>query len=338
MDAFVTELRKKLRAAKDEDYGSLATRSYSQLDLMDKCNMRFKLRHIDKHYSSTTSLPMEVGSILHKGLELKGRSKMERKAVDYEWIKDQVLKGCEEVTDKGSERIIGINDLKKKYLQEWYAQDESTGKSYEDKMKIYFDQVLPERMEDDRWEVLGTEMCFDFVYDERVILHGFIDRVDKLVDEESDPILKVTDYKSSKKIYDESLIKTPMQMVIYALACLEKYGVVPEVFEYDFILLDQVQNSEKDKVCSAGYLKRGIKKLDKMLDRIDEMAVTHVYAPSPTPLCHWCDFCKTNPRADGETKYLCTYHSNWTPSNKVFSVNQEFDPVNPEQGKRKLIF
>jgi hypothetical protein len=47
------------------------------------------------------------------------------------------------------------------------------------------------------------------------------------------------------------------------------FGKIPKEHEYDFILIDQKQN-ESDGVCSKGYLVRGEKKLNKLLQQIDE--------------------------------------------------------------------
>lgn len=334
------EIKSKIRPVEDKDRGVIPTRSYSQLDLMNKCNMRFKLRYVDKNYSETTSLPLEIGSILHKGMELKGRAKKEGQSIPYDEIREKVLNGCEEITDKSKEYIPGINQLKKKYFEEWSTPDNASGMTYDKKMEIYFNNVLPTRMEEEEWEVIGVEEVFEFVYDERVILHGFIDRIDKLslpfeTDEPSS--YRVVDYKSSKKIFEEDSIKTPLQMVVYGLACLFKYGVLPTEYEYDFILLDKRQNSD-DGVCSRGYFKRGIKKLNKLLDQIDEMKESKIYAPHPSQLCHWCEFCETNPRAEIKTKFLCPYYSKWTPQNKIFTVNKEFNPNATPPVRRKLVF
>ena len=45
------------------------------------------------------------------------------------------------------------------------------------KMYVYFNQVLPTRMENPDWKIIGTEIAFEFVYDNQCIIHGFIDRV-----------------------------------------------------------------------------------------------------------------------------------------------------------------
>lgn len=273
--------------------------------------------------------------------------------VDYDEIIDAVLSGCDEITDKGKEHIIGIDEIRKKYFEEYNTPDNASGMTYVEKMDIYFHEVLIERMEDEEWKVLGTEIKFEFVYkygeDEdgkpkEVIIHGFIDRVDVGT---ASGKLKVVDYKSSKKVFPDAKIKTPLQMVIYDIACLQMYGQLPEEHEYDFILLNQ-QQTTLNGVCSKGYMKRGLTKLDKLLNRIDEMKKSGLYIPSPSPLCNWCDFPDKShtPNADPKFAGMCEYYSLWKPDNKTFAVNKPYESIKivndfkseEKPVKRKLIF
>ena len=57
-------------------------------------------------------------------------------------------------------------------------------------------------------------------------------------------------------------------------------------------------------------------KLQNLLTAINEQD----FAPKPTPLCHWCEFCPTNPNQAPEAKNLCPYHSLWTRENKTQQV------------------
>lgn len=332
------ELLKKLRPVTDEDKGNLITVSYSKLDLVTNCHRRYKLRYVDKKYADKQTLPLELGSILHKGLELKGQALMKNEPVDYEKINNIVHEGSSEETEKDSEFMAGIDEISARYFEDWGAKDSVSGMTYNDKMDLYFNKVLPTRMEDEDWKVIGTEIPFEFVYDEKCIIHGFIDRLDKREVNDVEEY-RITDYKSSKKIFDDSKIKTPLQMVIYDLACLFMYQVVPQYHEYDFILLDKKQTSE-DGVCSKGYLKRGIKKLDNLLRVIKRMENEGEYAPSPTPLCYWCPYASRmhTPNADDKYGGNCDYYSLWRPDNKVFQVNKPYVPGEEEKPKRKLVF
>ena len=321
-----------------EDRGVLPTMSYSKIDTFENCQRRFEKQYVQRLRGEGSTIALELGSILHKGLEMKGNYLINKEDVDYDEIQNAVLNGCDEETEKDSGHMNGINEIKAAYSDEWLKSLEDTeNMSYPQKIDIYLKEVLPTRMEDPNWEVIGVEVPFEYVYDNRCIVHGFIDRIDRRVDDES--ILRVVDYKSSKKVFIDSKIKTPLQMIVYDLACLQIYGVIPQYHEYDFILLNQKQASE-DGVCSKGYLNRGLKKINNLLDKIDEAEAKGEYPPSPTPLCYWCPYAPIihTPNADKKYGGECQYYSLWIPEHKQFAVNQPYVPGEPEKVVRKLVF
>ena len=181
-------------------------------------------------------------------------------------------------------------------------------------------------MEDSDWQPWLFEQEFHFVYKDRVHIKGFIDRIDK-----HDDKLRVIDYKTSKKIYDETKNKTAQQMAIYNMALLCMFDKVATENLYRFIFIDAEQYA-----LSSGWENRICKKLDKILDQIDECQSSGIYAPHPTPLCHFCSYCITNSEA---TKYKneCQYYMKWTRSNKDFSVNKEWNPE-LEKTVKKILF
>lgn len=321
-------LSEKIRQVTEEDKG-LPYISYSKLSNFEKCPLSHKLKYIDKHFSSKSSLAMEIGSILHKVLELKGQMKLEQKDIDYKYLIDVLENGYTEEDEKSDNHILGVADLKKKYFEEYYVADNKSGMNYEQKVDVFIKNVLPTRIEDEQWRVLCVEKSFEFVYDNRVVIHGFIDRVD--TNDSGD--LRIIDYKSSKAPFSDAEIKTPMQHITYDLACIYLYGKIPIEHQYDFILIDKIQDA-----CSKGYLKRGIKKLDKLLDDMDNMATQGEYPPKPTPLCFWCPFHTDSPNADSKFSGLCQYHSLWTPENRNFKVLNPYEDKPHNNSIRKLIF
>lgn len=336
------ELQSKLRQVTPEDREKLLSASFSKFDLFNNCNRRYDLKYNKGMHVGSITLPLELGSILHKGLEMKGNYLIDGLTVDYDVIRKAVMDGADEITPKSKHHIFGVNEIKERHKEAWLeSYEDEDGVPYDQKIALYLNSVLPTRMEDEEWTVKGTEIPFEYVYDDRVIIKGFIDRVDSKEDENGNEILKVIDYKSSKKVFPDTKIKTPMQMVIYDLACFHLFGILPEYHEYDFILLDKKQTS-KDGVCSKGYLKRGIKKIDSILDKIEESESEKEYMPSPTPLCYWCPYAGLAYTPNADIKYggECQYHSLWTPENKVFTVNKEYIPGEEESEKpvRKLVF
>lgn len=347
------ELLLKIRKVEDADRGKLPTVSFSKLDLLESCNHKFKLRYVDKNYSKSSAIHFDLGNLAHKVLEIKGRWIINKEPIDYEQLKNIMLEGIEEKTSKGSEKIVGINEIRKQYFEDWYTPDNKSGTNYEEKVDLFMNKVMYESMEEDPLTTpKETELPFEFVYQygvdgsgnvKEAIIHGFIDRVDSIsiVDEDTGEItgeaIGVVDYKTSKKVFDDSKIKTPLQMVIYGLSCLHIYGEIPERYTYKFVFIDESQDA-----CSKGYMKRGVKKLDSLLNQIDELEVSGEYIPKPTPLCYWCDFASHTPNADPNLKHMCPYYSLWTPTNRSFATNQPY-VVGQEASKeapvvRKLIF
>lgn len=303
--------------------------SYSKLSNFEHCPLSHKIKYIDKNFPKKSTLPMEIGSISHKVLELKGRDKIKDQDTNYKKLREIYYNGYNEIDEKSDNHILGVNDLQKKYFEEFFSTDNKSGMNYEEKSKLFLNEVLPNRMEDSIWCPLSVEQRFEFVYDDRVVIHGFIDRIDQNPDGD----LKIIDYKTSKAVFREEDVKTPMQHVIYDLACIYLYNEIPVEHEYDFIFLDVIQ-----KACSKGYFNRGIKKLDKLLDKMTEMESSNEFIPKPSPLCYWCPYHSDSPNADPEYKGLCRYHSLWTPEDKNFKVLNLYRDNSRINNERKLVF
>ena len=327
-------LKDFVRPVTEDDQG-LPVFSYSKMEVYKNCPYQYDLKYNQKKRSVDTTIALELGTLCHYVLEMKGKAIKDGKEVDYDLLNRILLDGVTEVDEsdeKTKETILGLTDLKKKYWEEWYVPDNASGMNYEEKMQV-FDKVLQFEMEGSEWAPYRFEMPFDFVWKDRIIITGFIDRIDKKGDE-----YKTVDYKTSKKAYDSKKLATSLQFGIYALAILNEFGVLPTESEYSFVLID-----EKQLALTKGWEKRLIKALDKLLDSIDENAKEGVWKPNPTPLCHWCNYCETNPNAH-EFKNECRYYSLWTPTNKTFAVNEQWSLENTEdmaklhKNDRKLIF
>jgi len=119
------------------------------------------------------------------------------------------------------------------------------------------------------------------------------------------------------------------------LAILNEFGELPIESQYRFILIDDEQYAltKKDRE------KRLIKALDKVFGDIEASENKNLFIPKPTPLCHWCNFCTTNPEAT-IYKNECEYYSKWTPTQKTFEVNKKWNALenNSTEKRRKLVF
>lgn len=321
------ELLNRIRPVTEKDR-ELPVFSYSKLEVFKNCPLQYEYKYIEKKYSQDTSIALELGSLCHYVLEQKGRMIATKQNVDYDKLNSILFDGVSETDEKTKEELLGVSQLKRKYFEVWHEADNASGASYDDKIKL-FDQVLHKEMEDTEWEPTYFERPFEFVWHNKVILKGFIDRIDV-----KDGQYRTVDYKTSKKVYEQSKLATSLQFGIYALAILNEFGVLPVESKYRFILIDDEQYA-----LTKGWEKRLIKALDKVFGDIEASGKKEIFVPKPTPLCHWCNFCQTNPEA---TIYRneCEYFSKWTPTQKTFEVNKKWNALenmNPTT-KRKLVF
>lgn len=298
--------------------------SYSKLDTFDQCPMRYKFTYIDELRSEESTLALDLGTTAHKGKELWGEYLINGEEPDLEFILDVLNNGREywkidiingvKITDELEENILGLNEIKRKYFEEYCERCNKSGLTYDQKFKIYL-HSLQDRQLSDGWRILAVEREFNIIYNDRCILHGFIDRID--INENGD--IRVIDYKTSKDTYRDDKLATPLQMFIYALACEKILGKLPTEFIYDFIFL-----GKKQYACTKGYYNRGVRKLDKLLNNIEECINKDEFIPKPSPLCYWCPFSGNTCAIDRKLNGLCEYYSLWTPKNKTYNVNKKW--------------
>lgn len=321
------ELLNRIRPATDDDK-NLPVFSYSKMEVFKNCPLQYRYKYIEKKYSQDTSIALELGSLCHYVLEQKGKMIVSGETVDYEKLNDILMNGVTETDEKTKEELLGVNQLKRKYFEVWHEADNASGASYDEKIKL-FDKVLHDEMEETDWKPTYFEKPFEFVWDNKVILKGFIDRIDT-----KDGQYRTVDYKTSKKVYKQSKLATSLQFGVYALAILNEFGALPIESEYRFILID-----DKQYALTKGWENRLIKAMDKVFGDIEASEKKSVFVPKPSPLCHWCNFCQTNPEA---TIYRneCEYFSKWTPTQKTFEVNKKWNALENinTAPKRKLVF
>lgn len=332
----------KVRAVTEADRGVLPRLSYSGLETFRNCEYQYHLKYGEKKFTKETTLALELGSLCHLILELKCNYIKEGKPVDYDYLHFILKYGSIDINEKTKEHILGVDELKRKYFEEWYEPDNASGMTYEEKM-IVFEKVLNEEMDDTSiWHPIYAELSFEFVYKDRVIFNGFIDRVD--INKFGG--FRAVDYKTSKKQFESAKVVTSLQFGIYAMAIYQLLGQIPVSFLYRFILIDEDQMA-----MSYGWEKRLEKTLDNTLDKMDKNKKSGIWLPKPSPLCMWCSYSITNPKAH-EFKNDCEYYSLWTPENKVWAVNKKYNALDNASkkstidtgnksklnGKRKLIF
>lgn len=310
-------LKNFVRPVTEEDRKSLPTYSHSKLEVYENCPYRYKLQYEQGKRSSETTLALELGTICHKVYETASQMWKEG-IINYNDLKFLLEYGD---TD---EKISGIKDLSKKYFEEWYEPD-SEGHTYSWKMG-QFDKGLHEYIDNfnyNGWLPFKEEYDFEFVFDNRAIIHGFIDAI--LINAEGD--LRCIDFKTSKKIFPDSKIPTSQQFSIYCMGMLNDFGKLPVQCDYKFILLNEEQNA-----LTTGFAKRIVKKLNSVLDNINKNGESGVWIPNSTPLCWYCPYNKNNPK-NKDFKNECEYYSLWSPHEKRWDVNKRFNVLDLTNSK-----
>ncbi len=297
-------LKSKVRPVTEDDRKHLLKVSYSRLDCLKQCPYKYFLKYVKGNYSDKSAIALEVGTLCHSVMEDKGLA---------------LIKGEAPRTEIEARAVYGgdIDQIEAKYWDSWNEIDKS-GMTYPEKFEKFFSAVYPKSMSDPEWTPYACEHEFEFVFDNRVIIGGFIDRVDM----DSEGHYKVTDYKTANHVYEDKDVATAAQMFIYGLAILNEFGELPAEYEYDFIFLDA-----KKQAMTKGYEKRGLKALEKIVTKLFELEENRAYVPSATPLCHWCCYSGTCD-SDPDMKGLCDFYSLWTRENKTFSVNQQYGKEN----------
>lgn len=317
--------------------------SYSKMEVFKNCPMKYKIRYYENKYSEDVALHLELGTLCHYVLEQKGIMLKNDNKVNYNKLLNILYKGILVSDNKTNNRIMGVDELKKKYFDKWNVKSSNSDKTYDEKIEIFI-KVLHNEMDDEEWQPAYFEYPFEFVWNDKYILHGFIDRIDVMRKQNPDGTTsteyRVIDYKTSKKVFDDSKLPTSLQFGIYALAVLNDFGKLPILYEYHFVFLNTAQYA-----MTKGYQKRLLELLNKSFEAIENCAQKNLFIPRPSPLCYWCPYCKDNPEA-GRYKDECEYHSLWTPNNATFEVNKKWNAIEtkPEQlkkktsVKRKLVF
>lgn len=230
---------------------------------------------------------------------------------------------------KDEEELYGIEVLKRRFTAEFYTPSDNTGKHYFGKVNEYKQNIKRQEqffIDNPHLELFDVERHFEFLFGgERI--HGYIDRIVKYKGLDK---YQIYDVKTRDRLFGKTDIPTPLQHVVYGLGVKDdlKLETEPEEYFYDLVFIDEMQ-----QVGTKGFIKRGIKQLDKIFDGIH----AGEYPAKPSPLCYWCEYCNTNPKVTAKGENCCPYYSLWTPGNRVFDVKNKWtDGSNTEDLIEKL--
>jgi CRISPR/Cas system-associated exonuclease Cas4 (RecB family) len=146
-------------------------------------------------------------------------------------------------------------------------------------MNAYLNKMAQEQSDDVWPEITEVEDNFYIDIDGKVLLNGFIDRVQV----DSDGVLHVADYKTTK---NKSYLKNDfLQLQTYAyVKCLQDPSL--ERVRVSYILL-----RHDFEAITKEYTRKQVMKIeDKFLKFAEDIGKEKLWRPSTSKLCRFCDF------------------------------------------------
>jgi putative RecB family exonuclease len=144
-------------------------------------------------------------------------------------------------------------------------------------LDTYFDLEDPRRL-----EPAERELYVETLLDSRLLLRGFVDRVDVAPDGR----IRVVDYKSGRSPAVGFEAKALFQMKFYALVLWRLRGVVPSVLQLVYLGNGEILRHEPDE----DDLLATERKVEALWAAIQLARETGDWRPSPSRLCDWCSF------------------------------------------------
>ena len=144
-------------------------------------------------------------------------------------------------------------------------------------LERYFDLEDPRRL-----EPADRELYVEALLDSKLLLRGFVDRVDVAPDGR----IRIVDYKSGKSPAEGYEAKALFQMKFYALVIWKLRGVVPSVLQLIYLGNGEVLRYEPDEA----DLLATARKVEAVWAAIRLAQETGDWQPSPSRLCDWCSF------------------------------------------------
>lgn len=303
--------------------------SYTKLSTYDGCPFKFYLKYKKGMFLFSDSCASMYGSLVHYILEQEANCIKRGEEIDYDRLK-QIFTISGARSNKASENIYSISDIRDMFPEDWNNNDTKSGMTYEEKANDFLNVGIydfPKFMEENpNLHIIGAEVPFNFEHRD-YIFNGYIDL---LLQDKSTGEYIIWDIKTKDHEFDEKDLKTPLQFVCYCAALRKRYGTdIAVTCYYSLPVIHKLQAAG-----TKGFEKRGITKINKILDSIE----SEEYEPNPTPLCYWCEFSNTNPSVTEEGKNVCPYYSLWTKDHRTFECKLKWTGIkNYEKQKKKLI-
>jgi putative RecB family exonuclease len=229
------------------------------------CPLLYRFRTIDR-LPEESSPAAARGTVVHKVLEdlfdLPAEQRTPERAEEmvtsaWEQVLSEEPELAELFTGEGGEEVVA-----------WL-------RSCRESVRRYFVLEDPQRL-----EPAEREMYVETVLDSRLLLRGFVDRLDVAPTGE----VRVVDYKTGRAPGEAFEAKALFQMKFYALVLWRLRGEIPTMLQLIYLGSGDVLRYRPDE----SDLLAVERKLDALWSAISRAAESGDWRPRPSALCGWC--------------------------------------------------
>jgi putative RecB family exonuclease len=266
MEAVPSEGRERIGTPVDGER-VLAALSPSRASDFRTCPLMYRLRTID-HLPEEPSPDATRGTVVHKVLE----NLFDLPAPDRtpERAEAMVQDAWEFVLDAEPEAAGLFSGDDGTAITEWLA-------SCRDRLRGYFDLEDPRRL-----EPAERELYVETLLDSKLLLRGFVDRVDIA----PDGAIRVVDYKTGRSPGVGFEGKALFQMRFYALVIWRSRGVLPALLRLVYLGDGQMVSYEPDEHDLLATERLVV----AIWQAIEQARASREWLPSPSWACGWCSF------------------------------------------------
>ena len=239
------------------------------------CPLMFRYRTIDR-LPEEPSVDAVRGTVVHKVLE----DLFDLPAADRtpEHAADMLVPAWEAVLEAEPE-LAGMFGDEGPEVATWLESCRTV-------LARYFDLEDPRRL-----EPAERELYVEALLDSRLLLRGFVDRVDVAPDGR----IRVVDYKTGRSPGEGYEARALFQMKFYALVIWRLRGVVPSVLQLIYLGNGEILRYSPDE----DDLLATERKVEALWRAIELARETGDWRPSPSRLCDWCSFHEHCPTKGG---------------------------------------
>jgi RecB family exonuclease len=226
--------------------------SYSKLDLYKRCPFAYKKVYVDKIPQKARDF-FSTGTTVHNVME-------EIEQLDIP---------------------LSVNDIHNIYLKKWESpgfiskEDEAEQKKA---VWAWFEKYLKEIALNPFKKAKWTELYFQFPIKNKVMVNGFIDRIDK----NENGKYEIIDYKTENMIRSQEDVDSDMQLTAYSWAA-KKLGMEVERLSLHFVRFQKNIYTTR----TGDDIERFEKEVSEWFDKIE---TEKEFPPKKNKYCDHCDF------------------------------------------------